>query len=743
MESMRRLILALLSTSILTTAVFAQLIGPEIPLAPAASGIGPSSGFMPRVAATGSGYFAVWNDGHGGVNASRLDGRGNLLDPGNLRLAQPPVFGPVAVAAAGTDAVVVMSQFPSITLTRISADGVVSAPRAIGPGQLGGIEMATNGTSFLVVWSGSAEIVDRDGNILAGPFSTAMSQSYATASNGDGYLIAGIDDSSMEVVTLPVGSDGRLGTQQRPTAAPNPVNVAVGSDGSRYIVLSAGDSLVATIIKPDGSEVSTTGLSDQASANPRVAWNGHEYVVAVSQLGMIYRGTTEVARLARLNAAGQPLGPISTLDRIFNVFNRQELDLIGTTGGALVVWSRGMVVSTAIPDAAIDAGTAPAPIVLSMAGPEQSVVRLTRTASGMAAIWAEFSGGSGYLELRLLDDAGQPQPASFKIEVVANRYKLAFDGTNILVASTDGATIAMQRFTATLQPLDLDPVIVATTQSSDFDLAAGGGVALLAWSTPFDPMNPSVIDGVFLRTTDPALEPLPVAIGQPQRMSIHPAVAWNGREFLVSWAHELPIPPPTIPIFPPPQLATHEILGARVGSDGLLLDTTPLSIAVPDLVLSDVEAASNGDGFYVVWGSLQFMDPNPSPYAGQAVYGVRVASDGTAGTPDRLSPADAVTSNLAVAAHDGGDYLVAWTEFTTTDSPVERLEIRAVGNRISPPLAVTPTQPAWLDSPSIVASDAGAVVGYSLSLNQQPYNGASRLFTRTVATSPSLRRRAR
>jgi hypothetical protein len=341
-----------------------------------------------------------------------------------------------------------------------------------------------------VVWPGNAEIVDRDGNILVSPFSTGMSQSYATASNGDGYLIAGIDDSTKEVVTLPVSSDGRVGTQQRlTTAAPNPVNIAVGSDGLRYIVLSAGDSLAATITKLDGSAVSTTGLSDQASVNPRVAWNGHEYLVAISQLGQIYGGTAQVAKLARLDAAGQPLGPFSTLDRVRNLFNHPDLDLIGTPGGALVVWSRDMVVATPITDAAIDAGTAPAPIVLSMSGAEQSAVQLVRTGNGIAAIWLEASGGTGYLQLRLLDRAGQPQAGSFRIGFVPSKWKIAFDGTNILVAGSDGATIAIQRFTASLQPLDLDPVVVATIQSTDFDLAAGGGVALLVWSTPFDPSS--------------------------------------------------------------------------------------------------------------------------------------------------------------------------------------------------------------------------------------------------------------
>src|SRR5258708_1973288 len=126
---MRRLILALLSASMIATAS-AQMIGPEIPLAPAATGIGPANGFIPRVAATGSGYLAVWQD-HGGATGARLDSHGNLLDPVNLRFGGQRLFGPAAVSASGADALVAINQCFAITLTRVSAEGVVGAPRTI------------------------------------------------------------------------------------------------------------------------------------------------------------------------------------------------------------------------------------------------------------------------------------------------------------------------------------------------------------------------------------------------------------------------------------------------------------------------------------------------------------------------------------------------------------------------------------------------------------------------------------
>jgi hypothetical protein len=223
-------------------------------------------------------------------------------------------------------------------------------------------------------------------------------------------------------------------------------------------------------------------------------------------------------------------------------------------------------------------------------------------------------------------------------------------------------------------------------------------------------------------------------------MSFHPAAAWNGREFLVSWGHETTAPVTPVPVFPPPP--TFEILGARVASDGRLIDTTPRSIVGGLLFLSTVATASNGDDFYVVWTSNVSVDPSPGLYAGEAVYGIRVSGDGTTtGYADRLSQADNFGFQLAVAAQDGGDYLVAWTEFNFTDSPVERLEVRFVGKGIRPLLTVNPTE--WLDSPAIAASDAGAVIAYDASRTQPPYNGVSRIFTRTVAPPPSSRRRPR
>jgi hypothetical protein len=763
---MHRLIPALLASAVLATSSAAQTIGPETSLAPTDRIPAASPGWSPRVVPTGDGYYAAWIDSRGGVYGARLDRHGNLLDPGGLHLGAPPMIVEyeMAVAPAGTDAMVVIAHSPSIEVLRVSANGTVTTLPSIGHnGPETGthqIEMATNGATFLVVWQGLAELIDRDGRALAGPFATGitagLTQRLAVASNGDGYLIAGFTDGGDGVV-LPVTGDASLGTLRKlNTTILNPREVTLASDGSRYILVSAGNgSLEATIVQPDGSLGRAASFGDGASASARLAWNGREYVVAVDQFVPLGVGlhTAHAVRLIRLDADGHALSAFTTLDGVSNI-ELAPIDLVGTADGALVTWASGgaftesdIVLAAAISDATIDGGTAPAPIALSESAPSQRETRLIRTDRGMAAIWREAAGRTTVLEGVPLDSGGRPRaiPVSFD-QVGPNplAFKVAFDGKSIVVAWADlffsaNPSIFMARYTAELQPIDSNPLVVTTTGSADFDLSAGGGVALVAWSAPHDEVDRD-IRVAFVQTGDFLLQPLLGTIYEvPGRgvSNVDPALAWNGHEFLVSWW--------TRPVLPLPygRPMPDALVGARVTADGRLLDRAPLTIATPDLPHVTVAAASNGNDFYVVWGANAYSAPDL--FVLDTIYGARVGGDGaTAGSKgDRVSPADVRASQPSVTGH-GSDFLVAWNEVASRVDSIPRLGISLIGNGANPPIAKFDTAKPYpsSDAPSIAASDANVVVSYGRLENEPPYNGVLRVFTRMVA-GPPLRRRSK
>jgi hypothetical protein len=669
----------------------------------------------------------------------------------------------MAVSPAGSDAMVVIEHCPAIEVLRVSANGTVTTLPSIGhngPETCSHqVEMATNGTTFLVVWQGLAELIDRDGLALAGPFATGitagLTQRLSVASNGDGYLIAGFTDAGDGVV-LPVRADASLGTMRKlNTTILNPREVTLASDGSQYILVSAGNgSLEATIVQPDGSLGRAASFGDGASASARLAWNGREYVVAVDQFGPIGPGLAmaHTVRLTRLDASGNALSAFTTLDGVSNIFPA-PIDLVGTPDGALVTWMSGgpvtesdLVLAVPISDATINGETTPAPIALSGSAPSQRSARLIRTDRGMVAIWREGAGRTNELAGVPLDSGGRPRGIPVSLDEVGPNplaYKVAFDGKNIVVAWADllfsaNPTIFMARYTAELQPIDSKPLVVSTTGSADFDLSAGAGVALVAWSAPPGDLDRD-IRVALVQTGDFLLQPLLGTIYEVLGRgvsNVDPALAWNGREFLVTWWTRSVLPLPYGPPMP------DALVGARVTADGRLLDRTPLTIAVPDLPHVTVAAASNGHDFYVVWGASAYSALDL--FVLDTIYGARVGADGTTtgGKGDRVSPADVRAIQPAVTGH-GSDYFVAWNEVAPRLDGVPGVGISLIGSGPNPPVSKFDAAQQYLDSdaPSIAASDTDVVVSYDRLANEPPYNGVSRVFTRTVA-GPALRRRS-
>ena len=128
-------------------------------------------------------------------------------------------------------------------------------------------------------------------------------------------------------------------------------------------------------------------------------------------------------------------------------------------------------------------------------------------------------------------------------------------------------------------------VTVTPTEAARPAIAAGGASHLVVWDTPRN--GTTDIYGTRMNASGQVLDPdgLPIAVAAGTQ--IGPRVAFNGQLYLVVWKDN--------------RLGRAAIFGARVQSDGVVLD--PGGIVIDDSGGSTQfpDVASDGAGFLVVW----------------------------------------------------------------------------------------------------------------------------------------------
>ena len=130
--------------------------------------------------------------------------------------------------------------------------------------------------------------------------------------------------------------------------------------------------------------------------------------------------------------------------------------------------------------------------------------------------------------------------------------------------------------------------------------------------------------------------------------SWYPAVAFDGTNFLVTW-HD-------------GRAAPYDVYGARVTTDGVVLDPGGFLIASGPGHLDHQGVAFDGTNYLVVWRDRR---PNPLPDAAY-VYGTRVTPAGAVLDDPPILVADDQWAGVVpiAAASDGDGFLVVWTTVT-------------------------------------------------------------------------------
>jgi hypothetical protein len=147
------------------------------------------------------------------------------------------------------------------------------------------------------------------------------------------------------------------------------------------------------------------------------------------------------------------------------------------------------------------------------------------------------------------------------------------------------------------------------------------------------------IRGVRLDLGGVVLDPAGIAISTGTADEMYPAIDFDGTNFLVTWQDD--------------RGGSNDIYGARVTSDGTVLDASGIPISAVTGAQEYPALAFDGSVYLVVW-----QDKRGSTYD---IYASRVTAGGTV-----LNPAGIVISNASrdqaqpAVAFDGANHLVVW-----------------------------------------------------------------------------------
>ncbi len=607
----------------------------------------PDDQITPAVAFDGVNFLVVWEDSRNGpwqVYGARVTPQGTLVDPAGFLVSQTgDQFAP-AVAFGGTEFLVVwgdyIDQGTDVYGARVTPQGTVldSTPLVVSRAANEECSPAVgfDGANFLVAWQNlghpDADIygarVTPEGIVLD---TAGFVVSQTTATYGVGYPAIGCDGAN----SLVVWQDGSSGYADIHGARVTPQGTvldtadiviaratydqyspALAFDGANFLVAwndnLGGDSvdISGVRVSPEGTVLDSTPFVISHASNgiapPALAFDGTNFFIAWSDHspadsdGTVY-GARVTPQGSVIDSAGIVVSyalssryyPVAALgDSVIFVAWEDARSGRDETYGARVT-PAGAVLDSA-------------GIIVSRAANDQQAPAIASDGTNFLVAWQDYRDGSGYGDIfaaRVTQEGGVLDPAGFVVSHATNEQMypaLAFDGTNYLVVWVD------------------------VRDGRDWD-----------------------IFGARVTQQGQVLDPEGIDISRNGSGQNHPAVAFDGTGFLVvwyDWRDEGTWAP--------------HIYGARVASSGVVLDTA--GIRVSQLLAEQYrpEVASDGTNSLVVWTDWRSGDGR--------VYGARVTSQGhvldTAGFDISRAPSGASSPALCF---DGTNYLVLWDDSRT------------------------------------------------------------------------------
>ena len=571
--------------------------------------LGPASGSQerPAIATDGQLFMAVWTDyryGEASIFASRFDTAGRSLDPQGTWLGSG---SEPAIAWNGREYLVAWSSNRGVSLIHLNRNGVIaSAASLLTSEAASGTALGWNGESYLIAYTvtsaGGASgirgaVLDGDGQILLGPLglSSEGARNPRLATDGDAFLLAFEDKSGVGVTRISGGGAGMLRmlgpppTKVPPSRWMTQAFPDVAFDGREYLVVWSDGSLRAQRVGRDGVPI----------GGPQIVRGGGDYAIT-PRVAPAQNGWLVISGAATQSSNDFADLTASTLDRS-----------LGTTSSSTIV-------------------SAPS---------GQFQPAMATVASRTLVLWHDerLSGSaeSGDLVAMPLSASGAPA-GDAQLAALAPRNQLARDvaiaGGVTLVTwieqiDDDTWTAFWRRFESDGTPIDPAPRMLAG-DAVQVHVAATGDTFLVVWSGG---TTASGVRALRIDVHGDVLDREPLLVSAA---GASPAVATNGRDFLVAWAEERNIHAASV-------MASGMVAnGATISSTATYNQGTPV-------------IAWNGSSYLVAWNVSD---------AATNDWGVSARAVGTSGAPSGevsvIAPVQRFGSIVYAAAASGKDALL-------------------------------------------------------------------------------------
>jgi hypothetical protein len=564
----------------------------------------------------GSGVFlTTWSDYRGfggGIYGARIGANGTVLDPDGFMISDTYTWANTSVASNGANFFVTWAAASGVYGSRVTPGGIILDTAAIVISSVGeclSVSVAFDGTNYLVVWGTWVDIygarVDTAGNLidtLPIQICTAPGdRSYASVAFGNtNYFVVWVDDA-----------------------------------GSNYAdIYGARVSPAGTVLDTNCIAVSTLPASE---GEPSVTFDGTNYLVAWSDYATTY--------YARVDTSGALLDTLPIIVAQDTTYESHAPAVASDGLNSLIVrhsgWSYGDIYGSRV-----DASG----VVLDTNGILFSICAHPGQASCSAfdgvnyfAVWTDVRDTSAsHLYGTRIDSSGTVlDPACINISE-GKEPSIAFDGTHYMMVASDLEIMGVRVNNAGVV-IDTTTVysIYPNRCNNPFIVYDGNNyfVVFEAW-----PQYGPYIYGVRVDTSGAVLDTTPIVMSHGGAYDLNPAVSFDSTNYLVVWFH-----------------GTHEsdfdVYGARVTTNGVLLDSVPLLIATGPHRQWFPSVAFDGTNYFVVW------QDNRSGVYGD-IYGARVTPSGVVLDPSGIPVCTAMSGQYKPKiGFDGQNYCVVWEDW--------------------------------------------------------------------------------
>ncbi|UCG43880.1 MAG: hypothetical protein JSU73_04480 [candidate division WOR-3 bacterium] len=566
--------------------------------------ISPRGQWYPEVAFDGENYLVVWQDGNASswdIRGSRVTTDGEVLDPNGFGVATTGIsqWHP-DIGFDGTNYLVVWMEevrYDTFDIygTRVSPAGVVLDQMPIRICEARGAQWHPRvtpnpGWGFMVAW--------QDQRTSYWDVYAARVNTYGAVLDPDGFVVCD-------------GSE---------CYAPD-----LAFDGTLFLVAwhdkrSGGSDIYASRVTTAGQALDTLGILVSTAGGDQwraaVEYDGTNFMILWND----DRGGDNDIYGARMTSEGTVLDPRGLV--IVSASQGQWFPALVFGGGQyLVAWQHDWYMSfrevfvarMATSGQVLDPGGKPA----SAAANSQSWPSIASDGQNFLVVWRDDNRGSGDINgARVLADGTVLDPAGIRISSSPSTQLqpvVGFGDTSYLVAWTHRAGQSYEVYGAMVYwdgtvGSTIEITNTAETQEEPA-IAFNGTDFLVAWQDGRNHPYWSDIYAARVSRTGTVLDPDGIEVARAENSQWVPAVASDGSGFLVVWEDRRTV-------------NQWDVQAARVTADGTVLDPDGILVSLADGYQRFPDVASDGASYLVVWQNQQTAMPFD-------VCGARVTTDGS------------------------------------------------------------------------------------------------------------------